>query len=83
MIKLNVVWINTNQVKVNNKRLMGHIAQPKKVPINKHICASYHYTITLNKRKKVITFFFWRITRSLFVKNLSPLQPGILCAKFG
>ena len=55
----------------------------EKVPINKHICASYHYTITLNKRKKVITFFFWRITWSLVCKNFSLLQPGILCAKFG
>ena len=43
---------------------------------------SYDYSITLGKRK-LITLSFLRIKWSLICKNLSLLQLGMLCAKFG
>ena len=43
---------------------------------------SYDYSITLGKRK-LITLSFLRIKWSLICKNLSLLQLGMHCAKFG
>ena len=63
-----------------NKRPMGHIAHLRKQfkSIN-----TYDYIITLIKRRKKTIINFMRIYFFFIWRNLNPLHPRMLCAKFG
>ena len=63
-----------------NKRSMGHITHLRKQfkSIN-----TYDYIIRLIKRRKENIINFMRIYWFFIYRNLNPLHPRILCAKFG
>ena len=65
-----------------NKRPMGHIAHTEKtVQINKHILLYHNFDKKIREEKKIINLM--RIYWFSIWRNLDPLHPRILCAKFG
>ena len=61
---------------------MGHIAHLRQFQSIKTFTQRHDYTITLIKRKKIL-FSFLRNKHSFTCKIRSPIQPGMLCVKFG
>ena len=70
----------TNMCILKYKRPMGHIAHLRKQfkSIN-----TYDYIITLIKRRKKNIIKLMRINCFFIWRNMNPLQPRMLCAKFG
>ena len=67
---------------MSNKRTMGHIAHTeKRVQINKHILLYLNFDKNKRRKKNIINLMriYWFSIR----RNLDPLDPRILCAKFG